>query len=547
MSRPIRGKVVVRGELCCRGPLAVGGLAVDEAVDLTLAQNGRGNYYVPGSSLAGPMRALLREALGVDKENEPPCGASDVDEEKALLCLLFGFQDDRKHSERSAGKGSPDNGQASLLIVDDAEITPLCDAPRWEPRDGVAIDRVSGAASHGLLHSRAVIPPDSRIPLRLELDLPLDDGLAQKCRHALGWLLGHMQEHGLRLGGGKTRGLGLVTLECPEFRVYDFCRDGKKESKEDLFAWLTDDEKPSKKTSNDPSKLLAAHLKKDFSAPPYVRASIEWRALGPLMVKSGREGQGIKALPLMGATGCGDLAAVLPGSSIKGALRARAERIMRTVLDPKKFPENELAGCADFAKQIKVPLLDQIKVPLVRELFGTTANAGLLTVEDVYHQRKVKAEAWLAEKFDKKTFAQRDHVAIDRFTGGAADGLLFSELSPPPDQWSPLVIRLEFPRRSEAGKDRSGMAMCALLLLLLRDMQDGLLPLGYGVNRGLGQIELTKVSWKAAGALPDGGGDLGEIFHGRAGAKFPFGVEVTELNEAWTAWVTSNNGGGNGR
>ena len=63
MSRRRIGKVCVRGELVARTPVSVGGMGAGEHVDLDVAVDGSGRFYIPGTSLAGPMRASCRSYI----------------------------------------------------------------------------------------------------------------------------------------------------------------------------------------------------------------------------------------------------------------------------------------------------------------------------------------------------------------------------------------------------------------------------------------------------------------------------------------------------
>ena len=64
MAREIRERLVVRGALEALTPLHVGGIGSDADSDLPLARNGRGLFYVPGTSLAGPLRSWCEAAFG---------------------------------------------------------------------------------------------------------------------------------------------------------------------------------------------------------------------------------------------------------------------------------------------------------------------------------------------------------------------------------------------------------------------------------------------------------------------------------------------------
>src|SRR5579883_755615 len=93
------------GVLECRSALHVGGLA-SGVVDLPLARDGLGRYHVPGSSLAGALRAWAMTRTGWPAET---------------VTRLFG-------GSEGSGVG------ASRLLVENASVE---GAPVVEVRDGV--------------------------------------------------------------------------------------------------------------------------------------------------------------------------------------------------------------------------------------------------------------------------------------------------------------------------------------------------------------------------------------------------------------------------
>src|SRR5262249_3216472 len=149
---------------------------------------------------------------------------------------------------------------------------------------------------------------------------------------------------------------------------------------------------------------------------------------------------------------------VLPGSSVKGALRNQAERIVRTVLGKS----------ADPRLPAKKRFLAHLRLPLVEDLFGSPGRSeqentrsdpeelglGALGVDDCYATNgRIPPRTW-----DELTRAEADagpgeaksalwrklegrdvnlpnwtasyHVAVDRWTGGAAEGFLYTVLEP---------------------------------------------------------------------------------------------------------------------
>jgi CRISPR/Cas system CSM-associated protein Csm3 (group 7 of RAMP superfamily) len=79
-------------------------------------------------------------------------------------------------------------------------------------------------------------------------------------------------------------------------------------------------------------------------------------------------------------------------------------------------------------------------------------------------------------------------VAIDRWTGGAAEGFLYSGLEPGPLTWEPIRLRLDLNLLSEE------KPALALLYLTLRDLDRGRIALGFGANRGYGSLKVNKLA-----------------------------------------------------
>ncbi len=113
-------------------------------------------------------------------------------------------------------------------------------------------------------------------------------------------------------------------------------------------------------------------------------------------------------------------------------------------------------------------------------------------------------------------FDQADHVAIDRWTGGAADKLLFTVLEPWNVQWEPIELSVDIARLGDEAHPS-----LALLMLVLRDLRDRRLPIGQGTTRGFGDITASVTI-----ATPDGISELGDYLVSPAGRQ---------LRDAWEA------------
>ena len=253
---------------------------------------------------------------------------------------------------------------------------------------------------------------------------------------------------------------------------------------------------------------------------------VDWRAVDPVMVAAGYDGLAVDILPMVSAVSKNNVALVLPGSAIKGALRSVAERIMRTLLG-LDVPEG---------------FLDQVKVPLVNELFGEAltaegaGRAGAVTVDTCYSKATIKRKTWESitmartdEDLRKRLDAtgldidQAYHVKIDRWTGGAFETALYSALEPRVE-WEPIRIVFDRERLYQDLREPATV----LLALTLGELADGRVPLGFGVNRGYGGVEVKQISG-APWEFPTWWKDLTRLdaaWHGYlAGLRTPVGIK----------------------
>jgi hypothetical protein len=128
------------------------------------------------------------------------------------------------------------------------------------------------------------------------------------------------------------------------------------------------------------------------------------------------------------------------------------------------------------------------------------------------------------------------HVAVDRWTGGAADGLLFNILEPWDLSWEPIVLRVH---RNRLRKELWEPAR-TLLGLVLRDFANGTIPLGHGTNRGMGDLELKELAVASAGPVEAGGALIEKRDDGRW--DFPEALRASLL-EPWKVWIAANKEG----
>lgn len=506
--RRLHARLRLTGTLVAEAPLHVGGEGVDPDSDMPLARDGQGRLYLPGTSLTGAIRAALPERPAT------------------VEATFWG-----------ATRRAPSADHASLVWVMDGLVT-TDHAP--EIRDGVGIDRVSGTAKEEIKFERPVLPPGTRIEFDMTVELPAESDkpaaialladLVAAADPSRGWLA---------IGAAQTRGLGRVSLTDWQVRcqrldtadaILDLVRHGPRHGGDDLTAAV---------------RTQAATA----VTPCRWQLKIAWAAASPMMVKAAGEGERIKMLPLTTRDRHGaGRRLVLPGSGIKGALRSHAERIERTLRGNDALADKKLHEQLDTA-------------PLAVELFGSSGprrrqeraaaggwrrGRGAVTAADCVATETVTAlqieklateepVEWLAASGPDATDAPSGldiayHNAVDRWAGGAADAFLFAAVEPRL-QWEPIVLTLDLARLPPGRA-----APLSLLMMVLRDLGEGWLTLGFGGNRGYGEIEVSRIEISGADPSDDTAPPLSLTWDRGSGWTGAGATFAAWLEEGWRAW-----------
>lgn len=450
----------VTGTLETVSAVRVGGWGPAADADLAVARDGLGRIVIPGTSLAGALRAWLGTVTGRD---------GGVLFDAAGLGRVFGDLE----------------GDPCLLHVDDAiavgDVT-------VEVRDGVGIDRVTGAAAAGLLYQHEVVPLGSQFAAKITAaELPGDP---ERVRQALDLVVGALAEGRVAVGAARTRGLGLVRLASARRVTIDLA------SRTDVLDWLCGRGRPG--------AIAGPAVDALPTADGTLGIEVAWAPVSPVMVQASaasdpdpENGREVDTVPLRTTGHDGTTRLLLPGSSVKGVLRSHAERIARTLLgitelpadwqdqlnDRRLAPVTALFGTAAAREQDAAPREPAGGDP---EQHGTTGGPaagrrGALSVHDCHG-------AAASERVVT-------HVAVDRWTGGAAENLLFSVREPAAAEWEPLRMTVDVTRPG----DRDADAELALLMLVVRDLADGWLAVGFGGTRGRGTISVSRVSFTGSG------------------------------------------------
>lgn len=168
----------------------------------------------------------------------------------------------------------------------------------------------------------------------------------------------------------------------------------------------------------------------------------------------------------------GELVPYLPGSSLKGVLRAQGERLLTTLLgasaaeDPFEFkaPRRKSASEARSAKD--VPNSEAFRLSCEADrLYGSTEVAGRFQINDALPEGPVHLETHF-------------NVAIDRTKQSVRHGPFEVE------------VATEGRFRFQATLENYELWMLCLVLQTLRDLDLGLVRVGHAKSRGLGVMKL---------------------------------------------------------
>lgn len=223
---------------------------------------------------------------------------------------------------------------------------------------------------------------------------------------------------------------------------------------------------------------------------------------GPILIKSGKEGADPTKpdMEFVETYHEGGRTIYLPGSSLKGAIRAHAERVVRTIGGEERPPSNSktiwASNLLDETNQRNNPNLyiekwkndekkkkaeDRHPHPgaaiynqscFISQIFGNTSIASRIRIEDAYpkNSKSIRVE-------------ERNGVAIDRVFGSVAVGPFNYQVCTDGEFHTKIHLK------------NFTLAQLGLIGLVLRDLNDSWFGLGFAKSRGLGTV---KVEYKKA-------------------------------------------------
>lgn len=523
-----------------------------EGTLIRFCRNGLDEPTIPGRSIRGAVRAACDIARQALKEAGDPATQDGGVFSKASWVSLWG--DDTDYT----GKSLLDRrlrSDDSLPIRQSALTFHAVSFPQYKDsgpgesplprRHGVGIDRTTGAASDGALYEHEFLPRGTAFGIRItaegrdgeKMGRDQSEGIPGPASSKAIELLLHLirslfKSEPISLGGRTGSGRGAIKVQESNEERQDsddqylriVAQSKGIEGKEpvDIVDALTGalTEGPEWSKGTDSSALVGskpARITITWWSPTGIFIAEEERLTKQRKAAKEAENKekGINeevhevVYPLRDPSEEWENAQLLiPGSSIRGALRSRASRIARTVLAAKdKLPT---FTSHDLHEQIAA------EPNLVRYMFGSTEYRGAVTVHDCLSTMRGK-------------LIEVTHNAIDRWTGGVIDGGLFTEAVYLGTHWEPLTIDIDLRQllnniETEKGPEDDGKTVGAdetgigsedreqskpthadyahaayvLLGLVLAELSAGTLPLGSRSTRGLGQVVVTTIEVEGA-------------------------------------------------
>ncbi len=444
VSRKIVRRIVVEGDLVLQTPAHFGNGDGNDLVDMPLLTDPLDDKtpLLTGASIAGALRGYLHEREHGFRAKV------DMRAESASV-LLFG------------GNKGYDYGEQSPLIVEDARGKEAA----IELRDGVRLAGTSRTGAHDKLFNIEMWEAGTTFPLRFELIVRQRDD-ASALKKALATALAGFNDGSITIGARKRRGYGQVSVTGWRSKEYNLA------NATELLDWIAHGADELSGAAN-PDIMQAIGAGETIADQRQAfRLKAEFFLDGSLLIRSG-SGPGIEQAAADGAdvprpdimhlhsarpTSSSDStrmhSPILSGTSLAGALRARAFKIARLIAPP-----------TETGKEAARNLIDG--------MFGADMDTGAEPEASrmIVYERVVSGV---------ENTSVQNRVSIDRFTGGTRDGALFNEQPLFGGRQSLVTVDLQLanPQEYEIG----------LLLLLLKDLWTGDLLLGGEISVGRGRL-----------------------------------------------------------
>ncbi len=379
--------------------------------------------YLPATSIAGAFRAYLKSI----KKDYKKLFGDDPDEKKGL-------------------------NTSSVIVKDSfAKVTD------YDRRNGVTIDDRYGSSEDRKKFERTYLKDG----LEFEMEFKIQ-GLEKEMdelKNMIYLCLKALDEGIIRFGGNKSNGLGVFKVQKVEETEY------KLKSIDGLIKYLNnDDEGKVDKTDMVKNMKLDNH---------YVIFKVDGKLTTPLIIEGVDvlDSNDVDARSIGYRISDGKIQYIIPGSSFKGVLRARVEKIgdYFNTLDRAKRIFGELAK-KDSEEDIETKKKEKKKIKKKEK--------------DKILSRVLVMES----KIEEDREARYNRTRIDRFTGGVINNALMNDIPVKGKTQFNLIYR-------KTGNESFDNYAIGIIALALRDLSTENLALGgkSGIGRGRFKADNMKI------------------------------------------------------
>ncbi|KAA6340951.1 hypothetical protein EZS27_011220 [termite gut metagenome] len=435
-------------------PLAVSSGEKGIMTDSFVVRDANGLPYIPGTSLAGILRHAIK---GKEKKK------------------IFGFQENLRRIEN--GKRTEENiGEGSKIIFSSAHIVNedntviegILNKKEWSGylscfkelpiRQHVCINGKGVTRNTGKFDEEVVFK-GTRFCFEIEM-------LSEEKTNepVFNEILSELMKESLRIGSGTRKGFGETKIVEYTTKQYDLTVD--------LDDYLEKTSSLNAKIKNGKTeKNIQSNADNDWTTYELTLTPDNFFLFGSGFGNDKADMTAVSETYFDWSNGKPEAKAksiLIPGSSVKGAL---AHRVVFHYNRLKGFCIKEING------EYKVDERAKNSNEAVETLFGYANN------KDV-KRGNVMISDLIQEAVGPEKTKILNHVAIDRFTGGAIDGALFAEevIYGKNTQYK-LILKVNY---EAIAHEEESTTIKKAFKLALQDIATGMLPLGGGVNRGYG-------------------------------------------------------------
>ena len=411
----VKGNIITKGEFVLDSPLIIGSGEKENETDIVVLKDESGKPYISATSFVGALKHWFDEEIDY----------TGINEQKN-----FFWGTDKKDTKNTSIQ--------SALIVDDLYMKSSLSKPPISYRDGVRIDNKTGMAKKGAKYSFEIVNAYTKFDFYASVIIR-ETFKKDTFKKILSTILTGLKTGKIHLGAMTNKGFGRGHLENVKIMDYDFS------SKMDVYKWLAKKDKEPTDTFPEPYEEKAS----------YFELNALFSLKNSLIVHSYSTQIGEPdAVHIRGIGENGKEVPILPGTSIKGTLRNRMMKIIKTI-NPSIDEKNEE----------------------IKKFLGYVGEKG--------KEKSYKSELSIEEtKIDNVLWAEQTRIKVDRFTQGTIKGALFNNEPIWKNPDSMIKIKAKIKNFNEQSKWEAG-----LFLLAVKDLWNEDLAVGGEKGTGKGILK----------------------------------------------------------